>query len=238
MTSEANSEDLPNDDDSPSKREVGVTNGKPAALHLDGDEPMPFAPLKQSRTNAEQHEEEQKLAWHNDHQRLLKTPPESQDELKDWIKTKKSYYGHLWEKTMKKVDEQHKAWEQSTPKFLGKDGKFHYDLSRPMPVNKSVELHLNPRERDERQTVIAAKRAACRYPKGHYFESKQRARLTAAEQDNYMSEVKEKFRSRLGDDGQWYYEMLGECYVHGMMDGEAMAHQNNKEILPTVFEIR
>jgi hypothetical protein len=53
-----------------------------------------------------------------------------------------------------------------------------------------------------------------------------------------MSKVKETFRSRLGDDGQWYYEMLGECYVHGMMDGEAMAHQNDKEVPPTVFEIR
>jgi len=42
----------------------------------------------------------------------------------------------------------------------------------------------------------------------------------------------------MGDDGQWYYEMMGECYVHGMMDGEAMAHQNNEGILTTVFEIR
>jgi hypothetical protein len=213
----------------------GVTNGNLAALYPHGDEPEP---LKRSKTYAEQHEEDEKGAWHKHHQSLLEAPFVSRHELKDWIEKKKALYSRLWEKTMKTVDEQHKAWEQSTPKFLGKDGKFHYDLSRPKPFKEPAELHLNPRERYERQTVIAAKRAKCRYPKGHYFESKQRARLTPAEQADYMSKVKKTFRSRLGDDGQWYYEMLGECYVHGMMDGEAMAHQNDKGILPTVFEIR
>jgi hypothetical protein len=38
--------------------------------------------------------------------------------------------------------------------------------------------------------------------------------------------------------GYYYYELLGECYIHGMMDGEAMAFQNRKEIPATVFEIR
>ena len=35
-----------------------------------------------------------------------------------------------------------------------------------------------------------------------------------------------------------YYEVLGECYVHGMMDGEAMAYQNKKGIRAQVFELR
>ena len=40
-----------------------------------------------------------------------------------------------------------------------------------------------------------------------------------------------------------YYEILGDCYLHGMMDGEAMAVQNGRHededwIPPTVFEIR
>jgi hypothetical protein len=235
------SEDLPNDDDSPSKREVGFTNGKAAALHPNEDEPMLSGPPKrvktQVETQAELHED-RKVEWHEKHQSLLETLFESRDDLKDWEQTKKVHYQSLWEKTMKTVNERHKAWEQSTPKFLGKDGKFHYDLSRPKPVKEPAELHLKPRERDERQTVIAAKRAKCRYPKGHYFKSKQRAKLTLAEQADYMSKVEETFRSRLGGDGQWYYEMLGECYVHGMMDGEAMARQNNEEIPPTVFEIR
>lgn len=232
------SEDLLSDDGSSSKRKIGFTNGKPATLHLLGDHHMPFGPPKRSRTYAEQQEEDQKVAWHESHQTLLEARFVSRDELKDWIEKKKAHHQLHWETTMKTVDEQHKAWEQSTPKFLGKDGKFHYDLSRPKLVKEPAKLYSNPQERDERQTVIAAKRAKCRYPKGHYFESKRRARLTPAEQTDYMSKVKETFLSRLGDDGQWYYEMLGECYVHGMMDGEAMAHQNDKGIPPAVFEIR
>ncbi|KAI9855748.1 MAG: hypothetical protein M1813_009638 [Trichoglossum hirsutum] len=41
------------------------------------------------------------------------------------------------------------------------------------------------------------------------------------------------------DQGSYYYHsFLGECYIHGMMDGEAMAYQNNKRIRPEVFELR
>ena len=35
-----------------------------------------------------------------------------------------------------------------------------------------------------------------------------------------------------------HYEFLGECYVHGMMDGEAMDYQNAKDISAQVFELR
>jgi hypothetical protein len=103
--------------------------------------------------------------------------------------------------------------------MLGKDGDFHPDISRP-------------------KHVTAAERTNCRHSRAYYVESKRRARLTPAEQAEYMRNVEETFRTRLGDDGQWYYEMLGECYIHGMMDGEAMAHQNDKGIPWRVFEIR
>jgi hypothetical protein len=36
----------------------------------------------------------------------------------------------------------------------------------------------------------------------------------------------------------WHYEFFGECYIHGMMDGEAMASQNNEGIPAEVFELR
>ena len=35
-----------------------------------------------------------------------------------------------------------------------------------------------------------------------------------------------------------YYQFLGESYVHGMMDGEAMAYQNENGIQAQVFELR
>jgi hypothetical protein len=36
----------------------------------------------------------------------------------------------------------------------------------------------------------------------------------------------------------YYYELIGECYVHGMMDNEAIRYQNDEDIIPLVFELR
>lgn len=43
---------------------------------------------------------------------------------------------------------------------------------------------------------------------------------------------------RLGADVDYFYEFVGECYVHGMMDGEAIEHQNQHVIKAQVFELR
>jgi hypothetical protein len=41
------------------------------------------------------------------------------------------------------------------------------------------------------------------------------------------------------DDERWYYyQFLGEAYVHGMMDGEAMEYQNTQDIKTSLFELR
>lgn len=41
------------------------------------------------------------------------------------------------------------------------------------------------------------------------------------------------------EDERWYdYLFLGEAYVHGMMDGEAMEYQNMQEIKSSLFELR
>jgi hypothetical protein len=41
------------------------------------------------------------------------------------------------------------------------------------------------------------------------------------------------------EDERWYYyQFLGEAYVHGMMDGEAMEYQNTQEIKTSLFELR
>jgi hypothetical protein len=36
----------------------------------------------------------------------------------------------------------------------------------------------------------------------------------------------------------FYYQFLGEAYVHGIMDGEAMDYQNTQEIKTEIFELR
>lgn len=40
------------------------------------------------------------------------------------------------------------------------------------------------------------------------------------------------------DERWFYYQFLGEAYVHGMMDGEAMEYQNTQEIKTSLFELR
>lgn len=40
------------------------------------------------------------------------------------------------------------------------------------------------------------------------------------------------------EDKQFWYEFKGECYVHSMMDGEAIKYQNQREIPSRVFELR
>jgi len=35
-----------------------------------------------------------------------------------------------------------------------------------------------------------------------------------------------------------YYRFMGECYVHGYMDGEAIKYQNDHDIKAEVFELR
>ncbi|ERF68172.1 hypothetical protein EPUS_05253 [Endocarpon pusillum Z07020] len=35
-----------------------------------------------------------------------------------------------------------------------------------------------------------------------------------------------------------YYEFIGECYIHGMMDGEALRHQRIRELQQQEFELR
>lgn len=40
------------------------------------------------------------------------------------------------------------------------------------------------------------------------------------------------------DPKHYYYEFIGECYIHGMMDGEAIKYQNDEDIKAQVFELR
>ncbi|KAI4915052.1 hypothetical protein J4E90_005089 [Alternaria incomplexa] len=68
-----------------------------------------------------------------------------------------------------------------------------------------------------------------------------RTRLTKSQAVDYKSKVMENLRERLGEEGYFSYTLLGECYIHGMMDGEAMQHQNEgaEGVIPSmVFEIR
>jgi hypothetical protein len=68
-------------------------------------------------------------------------------------------------------------------------------------------------------------------PKGN---PKSDAEKYKPNENEYMARINEA----LGEDDLYYYEFLGECYIHGMMDGEAMAYQNNNEVRSQMFELR
>lgn len=66
--------------------------------------------------------------------------------------------------------------------------------------------------------------------------------LSPEDAREYDWKIRDNLRMRLGNSGYYYYTMVGECYIHGMMDGEAMHYQNEggeKGVIPAeVFEIR
>lgn len=66
----------------------------------------------------------------------------------------------------------------------------------------------------------------------------QKRRLTEAQREDYDSTVFHNLREKLGEEGYYSYTLLGECYIHGMMDGEAIQYQNEWGLPSTVFEIR
>jgi hypothetical protein len=39
-------------------------------------------------------------------------------------------------------------------------------------------------------------------------------------------------------DRHFWYNFIGECYLHSMMDGEAINYQDRNGIEPTIFELR
>ena len=43
---------------------------------------------------------------------------------------------------------------------------------------------------------------------------------------------------RIAPRAKYYYRIVGECYIHGMMEGEAIEWQNQRRIKSEIFEIR
>jgi hypothetical protein len=68
--------------------------------------------------------------------------------------------------------------------------------------------------------------------------SRQRRRLTKAQREDYDWTIFHNLREKLGDEGYYSYTLLGECYIHGMMNGEAIQYQHERDIPSKIFEIR
>jgi hypothetical protein len=76
------------------------------------------------------------------------------------------------------------------------------------------------------------------YVNGNLPSPLPKKHLSPSEASEYDQKIRRNFKARLGEDGLYSYELLGESYIHGMMDGEAMAYQNKEGIKTTVFELR
>ncbi|KAI4622225.1 hypothetical protein J4E83_004965 [Alternaria metachromatica] len=67
--------------------------------------------------------------------------------------------------------------------------------------------------------------------------------LTDDEAKEYGKTVRDNLRDRLGKEGYYSYTFLGECYIHGMMDGEAIQYQSEdvnqsedaKGVIPSMY---
>ncbi|OAG04197.1 HET-domain-containing protein [Paraphaeosphaeria sporulosa] len=103
------------------------------------------------------------------------------------------------------------------------------------------------RDRNHNEIKKLQKRVKTTFFSQEEPKKKERTPEDIRNQEKAMQDLKEALKERYGDDGWYSYKMLGECYIHGMMDGEAMLLQNegdptDKEhtghIPSVVFEIR
>lgn len=136
-------------------------------------------------------------------------------------------YGRRWKKIVqrKKKELLRTAIEFKRHNGTGLDQRRPIVSEWPYPTNVTdSDAFSDARPSPEGLTSIGSPRAV--------------ATLSEEEMEVFDHAVRENFRKRAGEDGYYSYLLLGEAYIHGMMDGEAMAHQNKKQISTTVFEIR
>jgi hypothetical protein len=64
--------------------------------------------------------------------------------------------------------------------------------------------------------------------KGHKNDTElsreqRKKELTKDQKEKYERKLRENIETAFGEDRSWYYQLFGECYIHGMMGGEAMS---------------
>lgn len=106
----------------------------------------------------------------------------------------------------------------------------HWELS---PTSPGPPLSPFPASEPHRPNRCAKVRPswACR---------KNRERLTEDGGKKCNEKILSHLRERLGEEGCFSYTLHGECYIHGVMDGEAILYQNegDDKVVPSMlFEI-
>ena len=218
---------------------------------LEKDSMIQFASKQMLLDWIERKKEELPTLWHN-------TQTSINQQLASWERRTPVYIGKDGKfyrdfrppsKGEKELREKQKLEKGKETDHEGEDDTDHEGNPRTVKEKDDAKLEGKGDEKDKMEGVekailnlmgeeMGAGNDIEKKTRKDYGGIRQRQRLTTKEKSEYMQMITDKFESKIGEDGQWYYEMMGECYVHGMMDGEGMAYQNNEGISTTVFEIR
>ena len=99
----------------------------------------------------------------------------------------------------------------------------------PREECRPVDAHGEPEAPD---MAKVSKTASAGGATGDHQESTSQPEKTEQAQEELGAEDVNKPAAR------FYWKLLGECYVHGMMDGEAIAWQNREEKKAEMFDLR
>ncbi|KAI8635266.1 hypothetical protein F5Y19DRAFT_5621 [Xylariaceae sp. FL1651] len=123
---------------------------------------------------------------------------------------------------------QWRAQEKETAERIKSESEWRH---RAESRKRKREEELQRREHDKRRETIATEDAS-----GQISGTAESALFAKpiANRDNGTGDAKESRDS----DKHLYYTFLGECYIHGMMDGEAMQMQSLKGLETHLFELR
>lgn len=171
----------------------------------------------------------------------------------DWLEFELALAaGRHWKREVKKIKASRSAHAMTlaTPVWQSEKLKKYYDFrvarARPKGSIEPIRLHdhdqLFSKLKNTQMWAMPA-RPSFSPPRllvvrpGWVRQHGEPQVLLPQERDDYEATFRKKMRDRLGEDACFSYEFLGEAYVHGMMDGEAVKTRgrDEREIL---FEIR
>jgi hypothetical protein len=144
----------------------------------------------------------------------------------------------------KKEDARKRSMEETTAQSMATSGLQNGTGPRS-PQTNSLGTSTTPKPREMSDAYMSKLRELVREK---YLVKPD---IAVTEDDDPEIEAEEKAEqkkiedhNRRANENMCYYEFLGEAYIHGMMDGEAMAYQNahvtrqERELQARVFELR
>lgn len=153
-------------------------------------------------------------------------------QMKDWKekeeKSKKEKQVDDDEKQKRKVEaeERKKLSQQNRKQLLGKDN------SRPLSRSVTIPTQPSSVPKDEKGGATADTDT------GTGPETRKEAEAEEREKKQLEQKIKQDKENARKDDPYLYYKFIGEAYIHGMMDGEAVRYQINEGIPKRMFEMR